>query len=259
VNEIEHFSATKRLLQRLGSWVIRIASKTDVPDAPSGFRAMSREAALRLNVFSRYTYTLETIIQAGRQGITITSVPIRTNEDLRPSRLIKSVPRYVSHSVIMILRAFLTYKPLRFFMIMGSVPFTLGVLLGVRWLIFFMEGTSRTRIPSLILTAILILMGFQLWVFGFVADLLDVNRRMVEDLQLGMRRAELSLPGPGRARFVAGGPDAIGGSAPAQLPGAAGAPAGPVPGVAPAGADGAEAARIAPPGVAQTAAGGRDA
>jgi glycosyltransferase involved in cell wall biosynthesis len=206
VAEIEHFSATKRLLQRLGSWVIRVASKTDIPDAPSGFRAMSRDAALRINVFSRYTYTLETIIQAGRMGMTITSVPIRTNADLRPSRLIRSVPSYVSHSALMTLRVFMTYKPLRFFLLLGNVPFTLGMLLGVRWLVYFFEGTSRTRIPSLILAAILLLMGFQLWVFGLVADLLDVNRRMLEDLQLGMRRSELGLAGPARSRFLTGDP-----------------------------------------------------
>jgi glycosyltransferase involved in cell wall biosynthesis len=201
-DEIEHFSATKRLLQRLGSWVTRLASRTDIPDAPSGFRAMTRDAALRLNVFSPYTYTLEMIIQAGRQGLPIASVPIRTNEDLRPSRLIKSIPSYIQRSALIILRVFMTYKPLRFFFLLGSVPFTLGVLLGVRWLVYFFEGTSRTRIPSLILTAILILMGFQLWMFGLVADLMDVNRRMLEDLQLGMRRAELGMTGHVRSRPV---------------------------------------------------------
>lgn len=190
IPKIEHFSPTKKLLQKIGSWVIRIVSNTTVKDAPSGFRGISRNAAMQLNVFNKYTYTLEMIIQAGQKGITITSVPIRTNGYLRPSRLIKSVPVYIQRSILTILRIFMTYKPLRFFLILGSVPFSLGFLLGVRWLIFFWSGASRTRVPSLILAAILILIGFQLWMLGLVADLLAVNRRILEDIQLRLRRSE---------------------------------------------------------------------
>ena len=186
----KHFSSTKKLLQKLGSLVVRLASKTNIPDAPSGFRAFSREAALQLNVFNNYTYTLETIIQAGQKGMAITSVPIRTNPDLRPSRLVRSTPAYVVRSVLTILRIFMLYKPLRFFLLLGSVPFSLGVILGVRWLLFFWAGSERTRVPSLILTAILILIGFQLWMFGLVADLMSANRRLVEDVQLRMRRLD---------------------------------------------------------------------
>lgn len=186
----KHFSLTKKLLQRLGSYVVRVASNTNVPDAPSGFRAFSREAALRLNVFNNYTYTLETIIQAGQKGMAIKSVPIRTNPVMRPSRLVKSTPRYVVRSLFTILRIFMLYKPLRFFLLLGSVPFSLGVMLGLRWLFFFIEGSARTRIPSLILTAILILIGFQLWMFGLVADLMAANRRLVEEVQLRMRRLD---------------------------------------------------------------------
>lgn len=186
----KHFSPTKKLLQKLGSWVVRLASKTAIPDAPSGFRAFSREAALQLNVFNNYTYTLETIIQAGQKGMAIISVPIRTNPVLRPSRLVRSTPAYVVRSVLTILRIFMLYKPLRFFLLLGSVPFSLGVILGVRWLLFFWAGSERTRIPSLILTAILILIGFQLWMFGLVADLMSANRRLVEDVQLRMRRLD---------------------------------------------------------------------
>jgi len=190
ISKIKHFSPTKKLLQKLGSWVIRIVSSTTVKDAPSGFRAISRNAAMQLNVFNKYTYTLETIIQAGQKGITITSVPIRTNEYLRPSRLVKSIPIYIQRSILTILRIFMTYKPLRFFTILGSVPFSLGFLLGVRWLIFFWSGASRTRLPSLILAAILILIGFQLWILGLVADLMAVNRRLLEDIQLRLRRSK---------------------------------------------------------------------
>lgn len=186
----KQFSPTKKLLQKLGSWVVRLASKTNIPDAPSGFRAFSREAALQLNVFNNYTYTLETIIQAGQKGIAITSVPIRTNSVSRPSRLVKSIPSYVVRSLFTILRIFMLYKPLRFFLLAGSVPFSLGVILGIRWLIFFVAGSERTRIPSLILAAILILIGFQLWMFGLVADLMSANRKLVEEVQLRMRRSD---------------------------------------------------------------------
>jgi glycosyltransferase involved in cell wall biosynthesis len=191
IDKIRHFSPIKKLLQKFGSWVVRIASNTDIPDAPSGFRAISRNAAIRLNVFNEYTYTLEMIIQAGQKGMAIASVPIRTNRYLRPSRLIKSIPLYIQRSIFTIVRIFMTYKPLRFFTLLGSIPFGLGVLLCIRWLFFFIEGTNRTRIPSLILAAILILIGVQLWILGLVADLMAVNRKMLEDIQLRLRRAEL--------------------------------------------------------------------
>ena len=191
VDEIAHFSPLKKFLQRLGSRVVRQASGTDVADAPSGFRAMSREAALQLNVFSRYTYTLETIIQAGQKNIVIKSVPVRTNADLRPSRLVKSIPAYVHRSILTILRISVTYKPLRVFLTIGAIPFVLGTALGLRWLWFFlMEESTRTRLPSLILAAILILIGVQLWIVGIVADIVAVNRRLLEDIQVRVKKIE---------------------------------------------------------------------
>ncbi len=190
IKTIRHFSPTKKFLQKLGSWAVRLASNTNIPDAPSGFRAFSREAAMQLNVFNDYTYTLETIIQAGQKGMAITSVPIRTNRLLRPSRLVKSNFSYVARSLFTILRIFMVYKPLRFFLILGSIPFSLGTVLGIRWLIYFFIGTERTRIPSLILAAILILIGFQLWMFGLVADLMAANRKLLEEIQLRMRRQD---------------------------------------------------------------------
>ncbi|MEO8353771.1 MAG: glycosyltransferase family 2 protein [Chthoniobacteraceae bacterium] len=190
ITEIEHFSPIKKQLQKLGSWVVRMASDTDIPDAPSGFRAMNREAAMRLNVFSEYTYTLETIIQAGQKNIAITSVPIRTNGFLRPSRLMKSMSAYIQRSILTILRIFITYKPLRFFLWLGTVPFTLGFLLGVRWLVLFSQDPTRGREPSLILAAILILIGVQMWGMGIVADLIAVNRKLLEDIQLRVKRVE---------------------------------------------------------------------
>ena len=195
IQEIKDFSPIKKLLQKLGSWVVRIASKTDIPDAPSGFRAISREAALRLNVFNEYTYTLETIIQAGQRGMAITYVPIRTNGYLRPSRLVKSISAYVQRSIITIIRIFMTYRPLQFFMMLGSVPFSIGFLLCMRWLLLFWGiwggDPAKPRVPSLILAAILILIGVQLWIFGLVADLMAVNRKLLEDVQLRLRRSEL--------------------------------------------------------------------
>lgn len=192
IQDIEHFSPAKKLMQRLGSWVVRMVSDTDVPDAPSGFRAISRAAALRLNVFNSYTYTLETIIQAGRKGIPITSVPIRTNPYLRPSRLMRSTVGYVVRSLVTIGRIFMVYKPARFFAYLGTIPFSLGFLLGMRWIVLYFDDPTRGRVPSLILAAIMLLMGFQVWVLGLVADLLNVNRTLLEELQLSARERDLA-------------------------------------------------------------------
>lgn len=190
--QTEHFSVVKKLLQNVGSMMVRIASKTKVPDAPSGFRAFSREAAMQLNVFNSYTYTLETIIQAGQKGMAILSVPIRTNPNLRRSRLVKSIPSYVMRSSFTILRIFMLYKPLRFFTWLGAIPVALGCLLGVRWLwLFLFIDPTRSRAPSLILAAVLVLIGFQLWMFGLVADLMAANRRLLEETRLRLRRLDL--------------------------------------------------------------------
>jgi glycosyltransferase involved in cell wall biosynthesis len=195
IQEIKDFSPLKKLLQKLGSWVVRIASNTNIPDAPSGFRAFSQEAALQLNVFNEYTYTLETIIQAGQKGIAIAYIPIRINGYLRPSRLVKSIPAYIQRSIITIIRIFMTYRPLQFFILLGSFPFSVGFLLCMRWLILFWgiigDNPAKPRVPSLILAAILILIAIQLWILGLVADLMSVNRKLLEDVQLRLRRQKL--------------------------------------------------------------------
>lgn len=188
IGETEHFSPAKRLLQRWGSQAVRSLSGTRVPDAPSGFRAFSRHAAMQLNVFTNYTYTLETIILAGRRGIPITSVPIGTNAPTRPSRLVTSMPSYVLRSTVAMLRIFMFYSPLKTFAIIGSVPFALGFILGLRWIWLYFDGTERAHVPSLILAAILILMGFILWVLGLIGDLLAVNRKVLEDIQVKTRQ-----------------------------------------------------------------------
>jgi glycosyltransferase involved in cell wall biosynthesis len=188
IETIEHFSPVKKLLQKLGSWVVRVASKTSIPDAPSGFRAMSRTAAQRLMVFSDYTYTLETIIQAGQKNMAITSVPIRVNEDLRPSRLVKSIPSYIKRSIVTIIRIFVIYRPFRFFGSIGVALFALGFLIGLRFLWKYLGGEGDGHIQSLILAAVLMVMGFQTFLTAFVTDLLAANRKLMEDVRYRMLR-----------------------------------------------------------------------
>jgi glycosyltransferase involved in cell wall biosynthesis len=187
ISEIEHFSISKKILQKLGSWVVRVASNTDIPDAPSGFRAISRDAALRINVFNNYTYTLETIIQAGQKGILIKSVPIRVNGELRPSRLVKSIPSYIKRSIITIFRIFMTYRPFRFFLAPGITLLAFGGLLVLRFLIFWIFGQGSGHVQSLVLAGVLSGMGFQLVLVGWLADLIAVNRKMLEEVQYVLR------------------------------------------------------------------------
>ncbi|NLV23536.1 MAG: glycosyltransferase family 2 protein [Deltaproteobacteria bacterium] len=183
IASIEHFSAEKKLLQKLGSWVVRLASNTDIPDAPSGFRAMSRAAAQRLMVFNDYTYTLETIIQAGQKNMAITSVPIRVNEDLRPSRLVKSIPSYIKRSIFTIVRIFAIYRPFRFFGTIGALLFGIGFLIGARFLYFYFTGRGGGHVQSLILCGALLGMGLQTFLVAFLADLLAANRKLLEDVR----------------------------------------------------------------------------
>jgi len=184
ISQTDHFSPAKKFLQKLGSWVVRKASKTDIPDAPSGFRAISRECAMELNVYNNYTYTLETIIQAGQKNMAITSVPIRTNEDLRPSRLLSSIPNYIKKSVITIMRIFVVYQPFNFFMSIAAILFGFGFLLGLRYLYFFFSGDGDGHTQSVILAGVLMGMGFQTGLIAFIADLLSVNRKLLEELKV---------------------------------------------------------------------------
>ena len=195
INETEHFSPLKKKLQHLGSWVVRKASKSTIPDAPSGFRAISREAALRLNVTNEYTYTLETIVQAGRERIPMESVPIRTNGELRPSRLFHSMFGYVKRSIVTILRAYVMYKPMRFFTIVGAIPFLAGLGLGIRFIVCFCNGEGSGHIQSLILASTLLMLGFMTFVVGFLADTVAANRKILEDVQYHARRADYATCG----------------------------------------------------------------
>ncbi len=188
-----HFSRTKRLLQRFGSWLTRVISQTEVRDAPSGFRAFSREAAMKIHVFNEYSYTIETIIQAGQKGMAIVSVPIRTNADLRPSRLVKSLGSYVGRQVLTMFRIFVTYRPFRFFAANGLVIFLVGLLISVRFVYFYVTQGGQGKIQSLILAALLMGTGFFLGVVGIIADLISVNRQLLEGLDWRLQKVEQSL------------------------------------------------------------------
>lgn len=191
VASLESFSTFKRILQRLGSWTISQASGIDIPDATSGFRAFSREAALRTLVLSDYSYTLETLIQAGASRMTVTSVPVRTNPQTRPSRLMRSIPQYLAHSAATILRAYTMYRPLRVFTILGALIMAGGLVLGIRFLYFVFIGQGSGHVQSLILAAILVIIGFQTALIGLVADLISFNRKIMEELLFRLKRSEL--------------------------------------------------------------------
>lgn len=190
IDETEHFSFIKKKLQHFGSWVVRRASNTNIPDAPSGFRAFSREAAMRINVVNDYTYTLETIVQAGREKIAITSVPIRTNEELRPSRLFNSIWGYVKKSMLTILRAYMMYKPLKCFTYLAIPPVVFGGAVGMRFLIFYARGTGNGHVQSLILACTMVIIGFLTFMIGLLADVLAANRKILQEMQYQVRRLE---------------------------------------------------------------------
>lgn len=187
--DIDDFSWTKKKLQRMGSWVVRKFSGTDVADAPSGFRAMSREAALRLQVFGRFSYTMETLVQANAEGLSVTSVPVRVNPKTRESRLAKSTFQYLRRSSQTIVRSFALYHPFKFFFRVGLVPFTVGMLLLLRWGLYWLfEDPYRSRVPSLVVGAVLLIVAVQIWVVAFLADLQAANRRLLAEVRARERR-----------------------------------------------------------------------
>lgn len=194
IGRIAHFSAMKKVLQRLGSAVVRLISGVDVDDATSGFRAYSRRAAMALNVYSRYTYTLETLVQARQASLAVASVPIEVNPPTRPSRLMRGTGEYLRRSVATMLRAFVVYRPLRFFMVPATLATASGVALGIRFLVDFAIDGDAGNVQSLILAAILIVLGALCAVIGLVADLLSVNRRLLEDIQASNRRRDWQDP-----------------------------------------------------------------
>ena len=194
IAQIAHFSAVKKLLQRLGSAVVRLISGADVADATSGFRAYSRRAALTLNVHSRYTYTLETLVQARQARLVVATVAVGVNPPTRPSRLMRSTGEYLRRSMLTMLRAFVIYRPLRFFMVPAVVLGLAGVALGLRFVLRFVSEGGAGNVQSLILAAILVLLAGLAVAIGLIADLLSVNRRLLEDLQASQRRRDWQSP-----------------------------------------------------------------
>lgn len=192
ISDIDDFSWAKKKLQRLGSWVVRKFSGTDVADAPSGFRAMNREAAIRMQVFGRFSYTMETLVQANAEGLAVVSVPVRVNPFLRPSRLAKSTFQYLLRSGQTIVRSFALYHPMKFFIRLGLVPFTFGMILLLRWgLLWLLDDEYRSRVPSLVVGAVLVIVAVQIWVVAFLADLQAANRRLLAEARVRDRRRAL--------------------------------------------------------------------
>ena len=192
IAELKSFSTSKRLLQRFGSWVIAQASGADTPDATSGFRAISREAALRTLVLSEYSYTLETLIQAGARRMKVAYVPVQTNPQTRSSRLMRSMPHYIANSSTTIMRAYTMYRPLRVFTILAGFIILGGLALGLRFTYYFIIGRGAGHVQSLILAAVLLIVGFQVLLIGLLADLIGFNRLILEELLYRFRRSELS-------------------------------------------------------------------
>lgn len=192
VLSVAEFSPLKRRLQQLGSWIVKMASGVDTPDATSGFRAMSRDAALHTLIMSQYSYTLESLIQAGARRMAVTYVPIHVNPKTRSSRLMRSIPDYLVNSSATILRAYTMYRPLRVFLFLGSLLIAAGMAGGLRFLWYYLQGMGAGKIQSLILTAVLLIMGFQACLIGLVADLVGFNRKIIEETLYRVRRLELA-------------------------------------------------------------------
>ncbi len=198
-----HMSPVKRILQRVGSWTVGKASGLSVNDVTSGFRAFSREAAMQINVFNPFTYTLETVIQAGNRNLGVQSVPVRTNAPTRPSRLYRGMGTYLRKSMATIFRIYTLYRPLKTFFAIGTVLMFLGVALGARFLWLFAQGDRNGHVQSLILAAVFLITGFHTWLIALLADLIAVNRRLSEDVLVRVKRLESPESVRGRRRITA--------------------------------------------------------
>ena len=199
VSSSPHMSPLKRMLQRLGSWTVGKASGISVSDVTSGFRAFSREAAMQINVFNPFTYTLETVIQAGNRNLGVQSVVVRTNAPTRPSRLYHGIGTYLRKSIATIFRVYALYRPLKTFFAIGVLLMLAGFAIGARFLYYFIEGERGGHVQSLILAAVFLITGFHTLLIGLLADLIAVNRRLSEDVLIRMKRLEM----PQRAREAA--------------------------------------------------------
>jgi hypothetical protein len=190
---IEHFSFIKKKLQKMGSMIVRLLSGTNVPDTVSGFRAFSREAAMQINVISAYSYTVETIIQAGNKKMSIISVPVGTNPKTRESRLVKSIPRFIMLQLSTMIRMYAMFKPLKAFFVIGSVCILIGLIPSGRFLFFYLSGKGGGHIQSLIMAAIFFIIGFQVLVLGLLGDVISQNRKLIEETLLRVRHMEFDV------------------------------------------------------------------
>ena len=206
IQALAEMSSQKKRLQRLGSWVVRQVSGTQVPDTTSGFRAYTREAALRMTIVSEFSYTLESIIQAGKRRMAIAHVPIRTNPRARPSRLFDSIWSYIKASSATIVRIYAMYEPLKVFSYIGAAIFLAGAALVVRFLFYYFTGAGLGHVQSLILSAVLMIVGFQVLLIGLVSDVISGNRKLLEDLVYRVRSIELTLSPPPRPDLRDGTP-----------------------------------------------------
>lgn len=187
---IPHFSESKKMMQKIGSFVVRMLSETDVPDAVSGFRAFKRDAAMQMNIVSPFSYTIETVIQAGKKHLAITSVPIRTNEKTRESRLFKSIPNFLERSVSTMVRMYTMYQPLRVFFYIGGLLLILGTIPSIRFIYYFLTESGGGHIQSLIFAAIMYIVGFQVLMIGLVADVIGFNRKLIEEILMRIKKIE---------------------------------------------------------------------
>lgn len=192
-DSIKTFSPIKKFFQKFGSKVVKLLSSSDIVDAPSGFRAFSKEAALKINIFDNFTYTMETILQAKAKGLTIVSVPITVNPQKRKSKLFNNIFYYILKSATTIARMFIVYRPFRFFAFISGLIFLSGLVVGFRFLGFYLAGQGNGHIQSLILAAILLMMGFQVGIIAILADLLAINRKLSEDIQVRIKKLELKI------------------------------------------------------------------
>ncbi len=190
-DEISHFSPVKKKMQKIGSFVVRQLSETSTRDTVSGFRAFSRETALQLNIVSSFSYTIETVIQAGKKHLTVASVPVGTNPKNRKSRLFKSIPNFLERSITTMIRIYTMYQPLRTFFYIGSCFIVGGMIPSIRFVYFYLTGASTGHVQSLILAAILFIIGFQIYLIGLLADVLGFNRKLIEETLLRVKRIEM--------------------------------------------------------------------
>ena len=189
---IKEFSPMKKLFQKIGSAVLRLLSSTAVDDAPSGFRAFSKQAAIRINVFDNYTYTMETLLQANAKGLKVISVPVRVNPMLRKSKLVKNIFDYIFKSMKTTIRMFIVYRPFRFFITIASMLGFAGIALVIRFLYFYMQGNGNGHIQSLIFAAVFLISAVQVGIIAILGDLLSINRKLIEDVQTRLKKLELN-------------------------------------------------------------------